>query len=694
MGLLATEFDCLPRRYATASKLANSLLPTEHYTADEKMMTVALTEKGTAYAEAALQVKDLFNPQQPWAAYVTNAIKARELFAKDKAYIVKDGEALIIDEFSGRVMAGRRWGDGLHQAIEAKEGLTVQAETEVIASITYQSLFRRYAKLSAMSGTALTEAEEFSTIYGLSVVAVPPVLPRQRVDLPNAVYKSVKGKSSAALNELMGMHRSGRPVLVGTTSVDASQAFSDKLTALGVKHEVLNAKPESIAREAEIIAQAGRKGAVTIATNMAGRGTDILLGGSPSAMARLRVREALAAAAGIAVPPVSPDFYPCALDEDTLGWIADAAKAYVADAPPPAAATSSSGSSSSSSSSSALSIANDPRLQSLDEKLAVAASAAAVEEGSVEDLAREAFEAVRQAFDEVLSPERQEVAELGGLHVIGTNLHESRRIDDQLRGRSGRQGDPGSTHFFLSLEDRIFRLFGADKVKGVLDFLRVAEDQPLESEKVTETVQSVQDGVERYYYELRKGLFDFDEVIAAQREAVYAQRDRALRTDAAATLKALHVATAAVVGDIFEANWKGRASADGALATTLATKLGQFFPALATLDGLEGKQRAEAEAIATTAAAAALDAKVAQLDGVRAGLAYESARYLTLLQTDNLWKAHMKAMNFVKDFAGLKVYNQQKPIDVYREEGLRLYERMQVAMRQNVVFSFFAYKPR
>ncbi|KOO32252.1 preprotein translocase subunit [Chrysochromulina tobinii] len=623
------------------------------------MMTVALTEKGTAYAEAALQVKDLFNPQQPWAAYVTNAIKARELFAKDKAYIVKDGEALIIDEFSGRVMAGRRWGDGLHQAIEAKEGLTVQAETEVIASITYQSLFRRYAKLSAMSGTALTEAEEFSTIYGLSVVAVPPVLPRQRVDLPNAVYKSVKGKSSAALNELMGMHRSGRPVLVGTTSVDASQAFSDKLTALGVKHEVLNAKPESIAREAEIIAQAGRKGAVTIATNMAGRGTDILLGGSPSAMARLRVREALAAAAGIAVPPVSPDFYPCALDEDTLGWIADAAKAY-----------------------------------SLDEKLAVAASAAAVEEGSVEDLAREAFEAVRQAFDEVLSPERQEVAELGGLHVIGTNLHESRRIDDQLRGRSGRQGDPGSTHFFLSLEDRIFRLFGADKVKGVLDFLRVAEDQPLESEKVTETVQSVQDGVERYYYELRKGLFDFDEVIAAQREAVYAQRDRALRTDAAATLKALHVATAAVVRDIFEANWKGRASADGALAMTLATKLGQFFPALATLDGLEGKQRAEAEAIATTAAAAALDAKVAQLDGVRAGLAYESARYLTLLQTDNLWKAHMKAMNFVKDFAGLKVYNQQKPIDVYREEGLRLYERMQVAMRQNVVFSFFAYKPR
>lgn len=279
--------------------------------------------------------------------------------------------------------------------------------------------------------------------------------------------------------------------------------------------------------------------------------------------------------------------------------------------------------------------------------------------------------------------------------MIGTNLHDSRRIDDQLRGRSGRQGDPGSTHFFLSLEDRIFRLFGADKVKSVLDFLRVSEEQALESEKVTETVKSVQDSVERYYYELRKGLFDFDDVLAAQREATYRRRDAALNADPASTLEQVRRDAAAVVGDIFEANWKASELrvADAALADKMKGKLLQFFPEMAGLDALEGMERADALKVATAASSAALDAKAASLDAVRSGLAFESARYLTLLQTDNLWKAHMKAMNYVKDFAGLKVYNQQDPLDVYRTEGLTLFDRMQVAQRQNVVFSFFAYKP-
>jgi len=327
--------------------------------------------------------------------------------------------------------------------------------------------------------------------------------------------------------------------------------------------------------------------------------------------------------------------------------------------------------------------------------LAVAASAAPVVEGSATDLAREAYEAVKEAYDAVLAPERQEVAELGGLHVIGTNLHDSRRIDDQLRGRSGRQGDPGSTHFFLSLEDRIFRLFGADKVKSVLDFLRVSEEQALESDKVTETVKSVQDSVERYYYELRKGLFDFDDVLAAQREATYRRRDLALNADPESTLEQVRRDAAAVVADIFEANWKASELrvADAALADKMRGKLLQFFPEMTGLDALEGIERADALKVATVASSAALDAKAASLDAVRSGLAFESARYLTLLQTDNLWKAHMKAMNYVKDFAGLKVYNQQDPLDVYRTEGLTLFDRMQVAQRQNVVFSFFAYKP-
>jgi len=512
------------------------------------------------------------------------------------------------------------------------------------------------------------------------------VLPRQRVDLPSAVYKSVKGKSNAALDELMGMHRSGRPVLVGTTSVEASQAFSDKLRTLEVKHEVLNAKPESIQREAEIVAQAGRKGAVTIATNMAGRGTDILLGGSPSAMARLRVREALADAASLTVPRVAKDSYPCPLEGEATQWLQDAADAYAAEAQASAiraAATSEDSGS-------------DPAdtLRELDEMLAVASSAAPVVEGSATDLAREAYEAIKAVYDEALTEEKEEVAMLGGLHVIGTNLHDSRRVDDQLRGRAGRQGDPGSTHFFLSLEDRIFRIFGGDKVKGALDFLRVPEDQALESERVTNTVKDVQERVERYYYELRKGLFSFDEVLAVQREGTYRDRDRVLRAAPEAAMATLRLECAAVVGDIFKANWKVEGVPDSETASMLLGKLQQFFPQIKLTAQELMKARQDAEAAAVAASSVALDEKAAALDGVKEGLAFQSARFLTLTQMDNLWKSHMKAMSFVKDFAGLKVYNQQDPLDVYREEGLQLYEKMQVSLRQNTVFSFFAYQPK
>ena len=689
--IISGRTDAPVEKYEACAKLAATLIPGEHYDVFEKEQTIGLKEAGTKYCEEALQVDDLYDPTNPWASYVSNSIKAKELFMKEKEYIVKDGEALIVDEFSGRVMDGRRWGDGLHQAIEAKESLTVQPETEVVAAVTYQSLFRRFDVLSSMSGTAITEAEEFATIYKLDVLTVPPVLPRQRVDLPNAVYKSVKGKSNAALDELMGMHRSGRPVLVGTTSVEASQAFSDKLRALEVKHEVLNAKPESIQREAEIIGQAGRKGAVTIATNMAGRGTDILLGGSPSAMARLRVREALAAAAAIPVPTVASDFYPCDLNEDSKQWLADAAAQYATEVQVAAIKAATASDAPAPSGEDALA----ENLRNLDEMLAVASSAVPVIEGSATDLAREAYESIKELFDGALADEKLEVAQLGGLHVIGTNLHDSRRVDDQLRGRSGRQGDPGSTHFFLSLEDRIFRIFGGDKVKGVLDFLRVPEDQEVTSERVTETVKDVQEKVERYYYELRKGLFSFDEVLAVQREATYRERDATLMADADASLERVRQDSAEVVRDIFRANWKADlAAADGELASTLLTKLEQFFPQLPITVAELSVPRADAEAAAVAAATKAVDEKAAALDGIKAGLGFESARYLSLMQRDNLWKSHMKAMGFVKDFAGLKVYAQQDPLDVYREEGLKLFEKMQVALRQNTVFSFFAYQPK
>jgi len=670
-------------RCQVATKLAAALEPVTHYEVFEKQQTISLTEAGQTYAEAALQVPDLFDPKNPWAKEVVNAIKAKELFVREKEYIVRDGEVLIVDEFSGRVMDGRRWGDGLHQAMEAKEAVPVQAETEVIAQITYQSFFSRFAKLASMSGTALTEAEELASIYNLPVLAVPPVLPVQREDTPNSVFKTVRGKSNAALNELMAMHRLDRPVLVGTTSVEASEIFSEKLDSLGVKHEVLNAKPETAQRESEIIAQAGRKGAVTISTNMAGRGTDILLGGNPGFMARLWLRQALATAVGIPFTPPADGFFPAEPSDDAAALIADAVSQYLGtqpliacqDAEKPA----------------------EQALLNLDTVLAAAASLAPVEEGSVEDFAREAYEVLVEEFEEVLKPEREEVMLSGGLHVIGTNLHDSRRIDDQLRGRSGRQGDPGTTHFFLSLEDRVFRLFGGDKVKGLLDFLRVSEDQPLESDQVAKAVTDTQEGVERYYYELRKKLFEFDEVLAAQREATYARRKEVLLAAGDKAKELMGSMVTEVVNDIVSAN-SGKSptsdAAEGEASKLLLSKLQQFFPNIElTAAQLSGSREAQTTA-ASAAASAALTSKLAELDGVRPGLGVESIRFLTLTQTDNLWKEHMKAMSFVKDFAGLKVYAQLNPLDVYREEGLELYNAMQRGLRQNTVYSLFAYQPK
>jgi len=661
-------------KFGAASKLAAVLERGIHYDVFEKEQTVSLTDKGTRDCEKALAVGDLYEPTNPWASYVSNALKAKELFVKERSYLVQGGEAVIIDEFSGRVMEGRRWGDGLHQAVEAKEGLTVQPETEVVASVTYQSLFRRFRKLSSMSGTALSEAEEFATIYGLDVVDVPPVLPSLRSDIPDSVFKTTRGKSNAALAELLSLRRSGRPILVGTTSVEASQVFSDKLTELGVKHEVLSAAPEAAQREAEVVAQAGREGSVTISTNMAGRGTDILLGGNPAFMARLHLRTAFAAAAGLSgVTPPRDGFFPRAVSEEAEAAVGRAAARFAQSRAAAAADDDAEGH-------------ERAELAALDELLAVAASSAAVFEESVEDEAREALEAVGEEFAEELAPEKERVLQAGGLHVIGTNLHDSRRIDGQLRGRAGRQGDPGSTHFFLSLEDRIFRLFGGDKIKGLLDFMRISEDQPLESGQVLRVVEETQAKVERYYYELRQKLFEFDEVLAVQREDTYRTRAAVLRGSADEVLDTLAAHAAGTASDILKSNL----DASGAEATL--AKLQQFFPAVpltaADLEGDGAEERAHA------AVQEALRAKAAELDSVRPGLAVESGRFLALTQTDTLWKAHMKAMGYVKDFAGLKAYSGTDPIQVYREEGLRLYEAMQTSLRQNTAFSFFQYQPR
>ena len=461
------------------------------YDVDEKARNVLLTDNGIIKCEQMLNGQDLYDPSNPWAPYLLNAVKAKELFIKDVHYIVKDQEIIIVDEFTGRIMEGRRWSDGLHQSIEAKESVPIQSETQTLASITYQNFFLLYPKLSGMTGTAKTEEAELDKIYSLEVVTVPTHRPMSRKDLPDLIYKNQYAKWRSVADECLDMHTIGRPVLIGTTSVEKSELLSSLLKEYGIPHNLLNAKPENLRREAEIIAQAGRKGAVTIATNMAGRGTDILLGGNSGYIARNTITLLLTKASSKSDLKQDPQL------ENLFSFLYERiSSSSITD-------------------------------EELEYKLSIACEKGFTEDRLVITL-RAAYQVLVEKYDKLIEQERLNVVSIGGLHVIGTERHESRRVDNQLRGRSGRQGDPGSSRFFLSLEDNLLRIFGGDRISNLMDALRVEDDVPIESQLLNNSLESAQKKVEAYYYDARKQLFDYDEVLNYQRQAIYSERRRVL----------------------------------------------------------------------------------------------------------------------------------------------------------------------
>lgn len=426
--------------YQLMAKVAPQLEKIKDYEVDEKNKNIILTEDGIDHAQEIIGVKDLFDINTQYAHHLLQALKAKELFVKDTDYVIKNGEVMIVDEFTGRLMEGRRWSDGLHQAIEAKEGVQIQDETQTLASITFQNLFRLYPKLSGMTGTAMTEEAEFGKIYNLEVTTIPTNKPDIRINYPDVIYKTERAKFDAVVQDIIRMHEIGRPVLVGTISIEKSEYVSYLLKQKGIPHHVLNAKHHE--KEAYIIAQAGRVGAVTIATNMAGRGTDILLGGNAEFLAKEMLDEK-------GITPESEN--------------------YAA------------------------------------EKEAALAQARAITE-----------------------KEHAKVVEVGGLHVIGTERHESRRIDNQLRGRAARQGDPGSTRFFLSLQDNLMRIFGGEKITALMNALNVEDDIAIENVLITRQIQSAQKKVETYHFDIRKSVLEYDDVMNIQREKFYAQRRKVL----------------------------------------------------------------------------------------------------------------------------------------------------------------------
>lgn len=686
-------------KYLRAAQVARELIRDEHYEVDEKARNVILTDEGFEAAERLLGVSDLFDPKDPWAHFVFNAVKAKELFIKDVHYIVRNQEVVIVDEFTGRVLPGRRWSDGLHQAVEAKEGVPIQSESQTLATITYQNLFLLYPKLSGMTGTARTEEAEFGKTYNLEVTVIPTNRPIRRKDAPDLVYKTERGKWQAVAEEIAHMHAQGRPVLVGTTSVEKSERLSAMLKEMGIPHNLLNAKPENVEREAEIIAQAGRKGAVTIATNMAGRGTDIILGGNAEYMARLKLRERLMPKlaqldadnplgsvqmvgrgggqgfGGTAPKPkkswtvVSPNFYPCELSARTNQALDEVVAAAVTK----------------------YGLNRLPELV-VEDLIAVASEKAPVQDPLILQL-REVYNSIKAEYEKITEAEHEEVVRLGGLHVIGTERHESRRIDNQLRGRAGRQGDPGSSRFFLSLEDNLLKIFGGERVAKLMDTFRVEEDMPIELP--SSILENAQRKVEVYYFDMRKQVFEYDEVLNNQRRAIYSERRRILEGENLKTKILDYVRK--TVGEIVRAHVNPELPPEEWEIDKLTAKMQEFVPLLKQNLKVEDLRDLSYEQILDyliKQAELAYEAKEAFLDTFEPGLMRKAERFFLLQQVDTLWREHLQQMEALREAVGLRGYGQKDPLIEYKNEGYELFLEMMDNIRRNTVYNLFIFTPQ
>jgi preprotein translocase subunit SecA len=584
--------------YYVVDRVIPRLKPEEHYTIDEKMRTVSLTEEGVTRVEQLLGVENLYDPRNILLLHHANqGLRAHTLFKRDVDYVVKDGEVIIVDEFTGRLMPGRRWSDGLHQAVEAKENVKIESENQTLATITFQNYFRMYKKLSGMTGTADTESVEFKEIYHLDVVVIPTNQPMIRIDNHDVVYKTEDEKFDAVIQEIQDCHERGQPVLVGTVSIEKSERVAEKLKKTSVKHYVLNAKNHE--REAEFVAQAGRFGAVTISTNMAGRGTDIVLGGNPEFMA--------AAEAGTKEP-------------------------------------------------------TDPN-----------------------------FQAALAKYVEQCKGEREKVLEAGGLHILGTERHESRRIDNQLRGRSGRQGDPGSSRFYMSLEDDLLRIFGADRLKGLMGRIGMEDNEPIEHRWISRAIENAQKKVESHNFDIRKHLLEYDDVMNKQREVVYHRRREllsgaSLKDDVLDMCDALieEIAEAHGNNEIDPAEWDWKAIDDAFF------KQFKFRPGFNPQTEIEGKPIHGSDDLVDLA-----EARVRQLYDQREQEFTEPVmrqiEKIVMLQTlDALWKDHLLAMDHLKEGIGLRGYAQVNPLVEYQKEGFTMFEALMAVMQQDVVEKVFS----
>jgi preprotein translocase subunit SecA len=603
------------RWYTEFAKIAPRLRKSEEeddggdYEVDEKKRTVGVLESGVEKVEDWLGIDNLYDSvNTPLVSFLNNAIKAKELYKRDKDYVVMNGEVLIVDEFTGRILHGRRYNEGMHQAIEAKEGVTIQNENQTLATITLQNYFRLYDKLAGMTGTAMTEANEFHQIYKLGVVPIPTNKPMIRADQADVVYQTAEAKFEAVVDDLADRHDEGQPVLVGTTSVEKSEILSRLLKRRGIPHEVLNAKNHE--REAAIVAQAGRKGAITVATNMAGRGTDIMLGGNPEFIADLELHQR-----GLSPVETTEDY--------EKAW-------------------------------------------------------------------PEAIEKAKRAVAE----EHEEVVALGGLYVLGTERHESRRIDNQLRGRSGRQGDPGESRFYLSLEDDLMRMFNSDKVAHFMEWLKTPPEVPIESKAVSRSIRSAQTQVEQQNFEIRKDVLKYDDVLNRQRHVIYDERRRVLEGED------LHEQIREMINEVVTAYVTGATSEgfpeewDLEMLWTAFRQL--YHPALTIADVEEeaGGERAglSREFLIETFEADAQAAYDSREEELTSEVMRELERRVVLSVLDRKWREHLYEMDYLREGIGLRAMAQRDPLVEYQREGYDLFNSMMEGIKEESVGNLFNLK--
>ena len=704
-------------KFVSSAEIVKNLNIGEHYDVNKKEQKVELTKAGYKYAEQIVG-KSLFDLADPWAFYIINALKAKELFAKDQEYIVKDGAIAIVDTFSGRVLEGRRFTDGLQQSIEAKEKLTVSGETQVVAKVTYQNLFRLFPRLSGMTGTAFTEAAEFIDVYGLKVIPIPTALPVARRDNADAIFRTKDGKLKAMLKNVLTTYEKGRPVLIGTTSVESSEEIVAALKDLEIPTKVLNARPENVERESEIVSQAGRLGAVTVATNMAGRGTDILLGGSAKGVAKVLAKHLMlvklgltdkpsqstieeAVAARVALPEETE---PAEIetDEDVLSLPPVDALARHLDLWLPRQLQASTELNLKRAVVSCIDVIGDSATRlDIEDIIAQAGDSAPTKEAAVR-LLRSSLNAVSKEFDEVVKVEREQVKRLGGLYVVGTSRHESRRIDNQLRGRAGRQGDPGGTRFFLSLEDDMFKLFGGDKMKSLLENFRVAEDMPIENDLVDQALDKVQVQVEEYSKATRQQVFMLDEITSSQRTAIYAKRRSFLSSSEEEMLETFKGYCVKTMNEIYESalpkDAKGNKASGAINASKLVTKAKQFFPNIVltedAVSSLPGDKVDKVQKLLNERLELALTQKIQLIDTVSAWAFVAFFRYLALVQTDESWCKHLSRLDLLKEEMVLASFTPDGNVmDTYRDKAAKIFETLNDDIRRNTVYSLFIYQP-